>query len=94
MSFCSYEVRFSVWRSELVEKSQTTQNISSANIFMQETLKLRSSFNVGLTLTGFIIKFPYNARSDWLKQRALSEIQTLNPALVCVISNVIYLIFL
>jgi len=21
----------------------------------------------------FIIKFPYNARSDWLKQRALSE---------------------
>ena len=36
LSFCSYEVRFSVWRSELVEKSQTTQNISSANIFMQE----------------------------------------------------------
>ena len=23
----------------------------------------------------FIIKFPYNARSDWLKQRALSEIR-------------------
>ena len=23
----------------------------------------------------FIIKFPYNARSDWLKQRALSEIK-------------------
>ena len=25
-------------------------------------------------LDNFIIKFPYNARSDWLKQRALSEI--------------------
>ena len=24
-------------------------------------------------LLTFIIKFPYNARSDWLKQRALSE---------------------
>ena len=33
----------------------------------------------GATLLGlpklFIIKFPYNARSDWLKQRALSEIR-------------------
>ena len=25
------------------------------------------------TLFLFIIKFPYNARSDWLKQHALSE---------------------
>jgi len=24
-------------------------------------------------ISHFIIKFPYNARSDWLKQRALSE---------------------
>jgi len=24
-------------------------------------------------LSSFIIKFPYNAHSDWLKQRALSE---------------------
>ena len=24
-------------------------------------------------LLEFIIKFPYNARSDWLKERALSE---------------------
>jgi len=24
-------------------------------------------------ITNFIIKFPYNAHSDWLKQRALSE---------------------
>ena len=27
------------------------------------------------TLKDFIVKFPYNARSDWLKQRALSEIR-------------------
>ena len=26
-----------------------------------------------LELLHFIIKFPYNARSDWLKQRTLSE---------------------
>ena len=25
------------------------------------------------TIHDFIIKFPYNAHSDWLKQRALSE---------------------
>ena len=28
-----------------------------------------------ITILIFIIKFPYNARSDWLKQRALSEIR-------------------
>ena len=28
-----------------------------------------------LTLGFIIIKFPYNARSDWLKQRTLSEIR-------------------
>ena len=28
---------------------------------------------VKIILTGFIIKFPYNARFDWLKQRTLSE---------------------
>ena len=27
----------------------------------------------GVLLLFFIIKFPYNAHSDWLKQRALSE---------------------
>ena len=27
------------------------------------------------TVNSFIIKFPYNAGSDWLKQRALSEIR-------------------
>ena len=26
-----------------------------------------------IALLDFIIKFPYNARSDWLKQRPLSE---------------------
>ena len=30
---------------------------------------------ISSTLRDFIIKFPYNARSDWLKQRALSEIR-------------------
>ena len=28
-----------------------------------------------VTLLYFIIKFPYNVRSNWLKQRALSEIR-------------------
>ena len=28
-----------------------------------------------ITIIIVIIKFPYNARSDWLKQRALSEIR-------------------
>ena len=30
-------------------------------------------FALGYFLNYVIIKFPYNARSDWLKQRALSE---------------------
>ena len=42
-----------------------------------------SGLFMGLSLTSYqlciafiiIIKFPYNARSDWLKQRALSEIR-------------------
>ena len=35
---------------------------------MHDNYWLKLIFNV-------IIKFPYNARSDWLKQRALSEIR-------------------
>ena len=30
-------------------------------------------FSVQKVIFVFIIKFPYNARSDWLKQRPLSE---------------------
>ena len=30
-------------------------------------------FSGCMLIWGIIIKFPYNARSDWLKQRALSE---------------------
>ena len=30
---------------------------------------------IGLIVFKIIIKFPYNARSNWLKQRALSEIR-------------------
>ena len=33
----------------------------------------RSASEPGLSLILFTIKFPYNAHSDWLKQRALSE---------------------
>ena len=31
------------------------------------------STNIPCGLSAFIIKFPYNAHSDWLEQRALSE---------------------
>ena len=30
-------------------------------------------YKVAMALRHIIIKFPYNARSDWLKQRAISE---------------------
>ena len=32
-----------------------------------------SAYSREITLWDIIIKFPYNARSDWLKQRPLSE---------------------
>ena len=41
--------------------------LASVSIHVTSHLKLR--------VLHIIIKFPYNARSDWLKQRALSEIR-------------------
>ena len=32
-----------------------------------------SHYLISILIIHFLIKFPYNARSDWLKQRALSE---------------------
>ena len=40
---------------------------------VQTQVKFRHYFHSSSTFSCFIIKFPYNARSDWLKQRALSE---------------------
>ena len=40
----------------------------SSRCFLKEIENMCSVF-----LSSFIIKFPYNARSDWLKQRPLSE---------------------
>ena len=48
-----------------------TAVLDIGNFEKRNTFKLQE-------LIDFIIKFPYNARSDWLKQRALSE----NRALV------------
>ena len=44
-----------------------------------EKWPLLKSFNLHFSITlilTFIIKFPYNTRSDWLKQRALSGKQS------------------
>ena len=38
-----------------------------------ETLRMRRRFARVLAISNIIIKFPYNARSDWLKQRTLPE---------------------
>ena len=48
-----------LWPLTFMEKLITTVRIQLKNAF----------------LNLIIIKFPYNARSDWLKQRALSEIR-------------------
>ena len=37
--------------------------------------KLYNDYWEFVFLISIIIKFPYNPRSDWLKQRALSEIR-------------------
>ena len=45
-------------------------------IFGVEGIKITTVYDLVIHITGigyFIIKFRYNARSDWLKQRALSE---------------------
>ena len=39
----------------------------------QEYLVSRLNTAINVLLLTFIIKFPYNARFDWLKQRTLSE---------------------
>ena len=38
-------------------------------------MKVTVNSTITDTLCVFIIKFPYHARSDWLKQRVLSEIR-------------------
>ena len=44
------------------------------NIFFDVDIVVKTNRNaLNRALNSFIIKFPYNARSDWLKQRALSE---------------------
>ena len=57
------------------ENFLTFENPETLNIL---TTKRAPKFHVKrqknkTTLNSIIIKFPYNARSDWLKQRALSE---------------------
>ena len=44
-----------------------------AHLFLHFDVSSKVCFSVLFFLFLFVIKFPYNARSDWLKQRALSE---------------------
>ena len=42
--------------------------------FNRERIKrCKKTYGIVISILHFIIKFPYNAHSDWLKQRTLSE---------------------
>ena len=44
-------------------------------LYAEMSLRSRRASRIQCVLFFFIIKFTYNARSDWMKQRALSEIR-------------------
>ena len=58
-----------------VDLKESRQNSAKAIILLAFDLDFINchAMEMSVSLSNFITKFPYNARSDWLKQRALSE---------------------
>ena len=55
------------------ENYWTESNIQCASNYINVFARKLTWYFIGYYIINFIIKFRYNARSDWLKERALSE---------------------
>ena len=58
---------------EKFEFSKLSDYLEERYLIYSKQFGFRSHHSTDHAVSSIIIKFPYNARSDWLKQRALSE---------------------